>query len=154
MEALRQGPVWYVPGTARRPEWLPQREQGKELWCVALSKRARTGPRRPSRHSEGFGFCRKRGGEFFRTNQVENAYLSLCKICSSPLAPVTSNLGSSHSLGVLSRPGLTPCLRLPVGRYISRGLLVSAHIVSRGTVCPLSGLSFQGCFHSEQPWDV
>ena len=42
----------------------------------------------------------KRGRECFRINQIGNANLFLGKICSS-LAPVTSNLGSLHSLGVL-----------------------------------------------------
>ena len=51
----------------------------------------------------------KRGRECFRINQIGNANLFLGKICSS-LAPVTSNLGSLHSLGVLSRPGLPVCL--------------------------------------------
>ena len=84
-------------GTARRPVWLQQRgpgEQGPDPSGLVGTVRVLNS---------------KRGRECFGINQIGNANLLLCKICSS-LAPVTSNLGNLHSLGVLSRPGLPPCL--------------------------------------------
>ena len=94
----------------------------------------------------------KRGRECFWINQIGNANLFLCKICSS-LAPVTSNLGNLHSLGVLSRPGLPLCLSSAL-RDTSPRESWSLHTPRAETLSALCLDCLVRMFYSEQLWEV
>ena len=155
-------------GSVQRPDWagnsLVKRIQaegiapcrGSEAWMSTVWLQQR-GPGEQGPDPSGLvGTVRvlnsKRGRECFGINQIGNANLLLCKICSS-LAPVTSNLGNLHSLGVLSRPGLPPCLSSAL-RDTSPRESWSLHTPWAEALSALCLDCLVRVFYSEHPWEA